>query len=878
MRRIPSAPLLFVGRDDELRRLVEGLARVRVGIVAGEAGVGKSALSYAVAARHEGAIVYTRVTGGEPLSSVVDDARRKLADGPVAEAMDDEAGVTDLLLRLEAARALWVIDDLHKLPGEEGALLVRSVGLGLEDARLLVTTRELLPLRRDELDRVELRLGYLDEPSARTLWGRLDELYGPAVGFDAAFARSRGNPLRLRGAHAGGLDDEDPVRAAVQRLGADEKTLASALALAGMRVPSSALFAILPGERGREAFRRMSIQMMVDVDGTGGCGLHDVYADAVLVELADRAPVHRALAEALRGAPLDPVLRAREVCRHLAAVRADEEAGRFLLESGADLVRHGAAGELLRLFESIPEPRRSRRVEVARARTLATAIHFERAHTELARLAATGEPDAELLSCLGQVSMLTGRLDAAERALETALRSTHEPHLLARVTITLALVQAHRGDYGGAHARIDALRPFVTERGSELATLECAHAFLDLSEERDLEGQAPMARAEAIFAELPPSKRRDVMTPMLSAAIWARAGDLDRARRGLARLEQIPAEGFGPEVDRRIIRAIHYQELGDRAATLRELESLAEVSAEGGYLLGELWARVLVGRMLLFVGRRIAGRAVLESVRARAAPLGIGSVLSSVERSLARDPVVELRARATRTAAGTRPSELSRARALDALLAASANDAQRSVPEDRPLYGLDRALFHLAAMVSARLGGDARAAATARARAEAELAADRLDPDLLDALLEVASPSLITTAAGHRAVGSAVEDDRAVVVDARRKELRAPGLVVSLAQRPTLQKLLNVLAARPNEPVTKESLARALWAGSYRPTRHDAPLKVNVQRLRALLAGTPVSVETVSGGYQLATPPGFTFVEPLMESRIPPPADPQKSS
>jgi hypothetical protein len=103
--------------------------------------------------------------------------------------------------------------------------------------------------------------------------------------------------------------------------------------------------------------------------------------------LATRTRLYDQLAGAVRDAP-DPVLRVREVCRHLFAIGAPYyEAGDYLLEASTVVVRHGAAGELVRQLELVPPERRRARSR-SPGRTLARSIHFESARLEIDRLRA----------------------------------------------------------------------------------------------------------------------------------------------------------------------------------------------------------------------------------------------------------------------------------------------------------------------------------------------------------------------------------------------------------------------------------------------------------------------------------------------------------
>lgn len=186
----PLPPAIFVGRNSEQQRLVDGLARVTLAIVVGDAGAGKSALAYQLARSWPSRTRYTRCGDGNAMTEL---------DDAIAE--------------LESTSGLWIIDDVDTLSVADQVTLVSALGHGLVHARAVLTSRELVPVSRLALDRLELRLGGLDEAAARELWTELDLLYGESPGFADAWLASQGNPLQLRRAHGRDRDSApaDPV-------------------------------------------------------------------------------------------------------------------------------------------------------------------------------------------------------------------------------------------------------------------------------------------------------------------------------------------------------------------------------------------------------------------------------------------------------------------------------------------------------------------------------------------------------------------------------------------------------------------------------------------------------------------------------------------
>src|SRR4051812_4703491 len=105
--RVPTPSAIFVGRNEQLGRVVRALARIPVAVIYGVTGIGKSTLAFSVAERGGRGGVSRRMGADEPLSMLVDDVRRALARGPVPE-LGEEACMVDLAERLDDAHALLV--------------------------------------------------------------------------------------------------------------------------------------------------------------------------------------------------------------------------------------------------------------------------------------------------------------------------------------------------------------------------------------------------------------------------------------------------------------------------------------------------------------------------------------------------------------------------------------------------------------------------------------------------------------------------------------------------------------------------------------------------------------------------------------------------
>jgi hypothetical protein len=90
-----------------------------------------------------------------------------------------------------------------------------------------------------------------------------------------------------------------------------------------------------------------------------------------------------------------------------------------------------------------------------------------------------------------------------------------------------------------------------------------------------------------------------------------------------------------------------------------------------------------------------------------------------------------------------------------------------------------------------------------------------------------------------------------LVVDACRRELRAPSRIISLKKRPVLFALLEELAKVAPSPVAREQLILGAFGALRSNDSHRARLRVEIGRLRKLLGATAAIV---------ATPEGFALV------------------
>lgn len=872
---MPAPSGIFVGRDEQLRRAEQGLARVAIAVIYGVPGIGKSTLAFALAERWGRPGIYHRIAEGEPLSRLLDDVRRAVSRGPIPEIADDDERIADAAARLDAAHALLVVDNLQHLDLDDRLRLVLGIGQLLHRGRLVVTTRERLELST-AVDRLEIHLTGLDEASAHMLWAALDNLYQPSPGFELAWRQSQGNPLILRQAHRG-RPAVDPCAAAVAAINRDERRVANLLALANVPLPTVGLAGLLPDERTCVALRGLHARLVVDIYPNKTCALHDLFRDEVQRTMSadERATAHTDLARLLVDADLDVVTRVREVCRHLREIDRFEEATQILVAHAADLIRHGAALDLFRGLEAIPRNRRSMIAQIIHARTLGRLMDLHGAFQTLEQLLEAGaEPRVEVLLGFGPVAMVTGRLAAAECAFAELLE---RPDLGAwqrvHVQFAFGLLRAYqgRGDDGRAF-----LRRAIADAASREAegVLLAGEVYCFWLDEREAEATEPLRRAAALLRGSSRTVHGALLAPAVLVLALSRLGRFAEAEPWLHQLAALSTGSSDPRLHtfhKAVLANVDY-ERGARSQAMAGLAEAGDEAELGGDVIHALRARVYVARLLLIMGRRRQALAMLDEITARSRALGVLHVVQMVERSWGLDPVIQLRASTAAAEPTTKHGAIVRARCLSALHAARDGDDTRVaalLEANAALttggdYALDRVLGLLARAVLARGRGDNALARAARAEAQQEVQSGGVDPELLDEL--EAKIGHIRVMTGGRALVRPsyheIASSTAIVLDGQKHELRIDGRIHALKRQAMLREILYALSAHQGHVVSKQEVARRLWRGQYDPAIHDNRLWANIHRLRLFLASSGLNIEFVDGGYRLAPGRDFVFVDP----------------
>lgn len=459
------APAIFVGRSAELERFAAATRHVRLGVIYGVGGVGKTAFLLRAAeelARVAGArLAYHPCRRGESIATVAELVSRQLG----APAPSPALPAVGALLRVGAdAPLVLCLDDLHRA-GPEAGLLEAILHLARQRAPLwvCVASREDLGIDPASIDHLVIRLRGLSAEEARRLWHELEQLYGPArCELDEGRA---GSPLLLKQAFAGPASHAgaDPLALATLPPAAAE-LLSLACAMRGP-VPAGVLTgARAPGEV-TDALAVLERRFLLERTLAGAWLVHDVVREEVLRSpLAPGAPEHRRCLAFLTAGSGDRDAAAdlaREILFHAVACGDDGRAEAILARHASPAARalppgtvmeRSLADALDRLSErrTLPIP-----FALLRERIRCRQGGARDAHDAVGALAATGDPLALLDHA--EIALTIGR---TEEALASLSRASDHPGLdpLGRMWIAVLRALAHngKGDVAQARGALDA--------------------------------------------------------------------------------------------------------------------------------------------------------------------------------------------------------------------------------------------------------------------------------------------------------------------------------------------------------------------------------------------------------------------------------------
>lgn len=648
---LPSTPAVFVGRERELARLEARLCapagRVSVGVIDGVPGVGKSALAFAFAALHaerrpEAPHVLYASVRSLPVEAFVDELRRLASPRPLQESLDVSERIRDLAARLDEARGVLVVDDLHELPAADRDRWVGLLAAHVRVSTVVATSRERCKPHGGG-DYVEAHLGGLDEAAQAELWARLDDLYGPAQGLEAARARAAGNPFLLRRAHAGDLGvADDPARTAIADLGEDALRIARLLAHHSERIAFSSLVQVIPKERARAAADLLSRRLIIDVDGAATLGLHDLFREPLVEGTSPEASraLHGMLATIALAAPAPEATRlsrwARGAVRHLVAADRHEEACALLVDRAAEMVKVGATRDLLQLLESIPEPKRTSPAQLTRARCLVRMVRVPEALAELRRLSVDpAAPRAETHFSLASTTFMAGNVEEALEGYRALLADPSLPRPLRdSVVMAFAWSTSTAGLAQEGRALLEAAQRTAAS-ADDAALFAFYRAVSHWSDESDEACERALSDAGALDPHAAPPFAVGNLVPPMLAVMLARLGRHQEAKayRALA-IDQEAATGEDLQGKLQSLRlaATFDLEMGDPAGATPRLVEVARAYERGGNIVSALVCRQWLGRSLLAEGKSEEAVVVLDDVANRAQALGLVGIASNVAR------------------------------------------------------------------------------------------------------------------------------------------------------------------------------------------------------------------------------------------------------
>jgi hypothetical protein len=693
----PIGPVPFVGRHDELTELKQHLSVVSLLSIHGALGSGKSRLVGELAPGLGAPTSIVDCHPGDRASAVRARAERALrcVPGTLTQALAQQPRVL-------------VIDDIQHLRTDEATSLLAPLLLGPTAlGRVVVVGRD--PLAAAVGSGVaELELQGLDGGAASLLWSRLEETYGEAEGFEAAFSRTRGVPLGLRREFA-----RARFGAEAWNIAALEPAARSALeALAVLRAPvaPAGVAALVPGLDIEAALTHLVARQLADGLGDGRIVVHEVVRMDVLAQMAveERVRLSAAAAQlvastaAVAKGPrlawqagddgafgaMDQITRVRDVVWHWLAAGDRDRAADTLLQNRELAARSGGAGEFESLLDSLVErPRRrtgsqhaepssqdARGLDPAKARDLAAlrieiAVRGGRYSEAFER--ASASPGAVSPNLHAELTLASGDVASARRAL-TGLLTAEDPSDRVRAIATLAELELLAGKPDAAAAQLVAAGDTTTADPLARARFYLAAARVDEYKGDVAAMRSALSRAHGACKSVP----LDLEAMELSAIVdarrasgMAREGRLVEATTALdaadAAARDLDAVTVADEV--LAARALVARRRGDSTTAAALLQDVVRGRRERGDELGALRAELELAELEIVRGQPALAAELASAASASSVRRELGHLAARGSAVVAAIDLIELRL----DAALPRLEELHGKAALDATSATS---------------------------------------------------------------------------------------------------------------------------------------------------------------------------------------------------------------
>lgn len=669
----PMGPVPFVGRQQELTELKEHLAVVPLVSLHGALGSGKTRLVGELAPGLGAPCTIIDCHPGDRAPALRARAERALrcVPGSLAQTLAQQSRVL-------------VIDDLQHLRTDEATSLLAPLLLGPTAlGRVVVVGRDPLAAAVGAAI-AEVELHGLDAEAAAALWAGLEETYGQAQGFDAAFGRTRGVPLALRrefararfGPSAWDLTTlEAPARAALE-----------ALAVLRAAVAPAAITALAPGLDIEAALTSLLARQLVDPVGDGRVHVHEVVrVDALShLDLERRRRLSAAAAElvastaAVASGPrlawqagddgafgaMDQITRVRDVVWHWLAAGDRDRAADTLLEDRELAARSGGAGEFESLLDALGDrvrrPRSTgpisngpdagaadapRPLDPERARALA-ALRIEIAvrggrYTE-AFERASAAPGAVSPLLHAELVLASGDAASARRAL-TGLLGSADPNERTRALAMLAELELLAGAPEIAAGHLASLGELSAAEPLARARVHLATARLDEYQGRVAAMRSALARAHGACKSVPVCLEASELSAIVDArrAIGlAREGRLVEAATALDAADAVARDLDAVAVADEVLaaRALVARRRGDSATAAQLLHEVVRARRERGDELGALRAELDLAELEIVRGQpalaaELASAALASSVRRELGHLAArgGAVVAAID-------------------------------------------------------------------------------------------------------------------------------------------------------------------------------------------------------------------------------------------------------
>ncbi len=492
-----ATPPPFVGRLSELAELKSALSGSPLLVINGAVGSGKTRLAGRLSKQlaNEFQVTHVDCAPGDLGVAVIARCER---------AMDRRPGCLQQVIESEAQ--LLVIDDVHHLGAKDIQALVEALVSRPGVGRLLLLSREILPLARDDARQFSITLEGLEESGSRDLWQHLEALYGPSPdgAFEKALALTRGMPLAMRREYSRSRYGE--LAWELDALSTETRAALEAICVVRVAAAPAAVAALLGLRDVESALIDLVSRQLIDPLQNRRFSVHDVVRDQVLDAMLDerREFLELRAVELVRGmgrgvsakrpawtagddgaiALLDEVDRCREIVMHLIAAGKLELATDELSAIAERALARGAGGELLSQIEvlrSLGINNQSirnvsalvavRHGQVAKALDLSDSLHpvlfafllFRAGDCNTARHQLEGLLDVESLdsraaaaAALAELELTCGRSDIAESAIAGAfeMRAGLSSTSRANLHLAFAEVESHRNNLLGARAAL----------------------------------------------------------------------------------------------------------------------------------------------------------------------------------------------------------------------------------------------------------------------------------------------------------------------------------------------------------------------------------------------------------------------------------------